>query len=197
MPDSEINPLKSDPSVAHFQVLPFQSWASTLGVFSLLLWLRYLYYTSNLWLALAFPSTGETCKPNPCWKVHWAKQVAFLKHCFSRTFTSTAFWWYPRGKGALPNLMWRQHSAMCLYTHLNVLCRLSSPLWSSISPKFIFSSIAYMEEWMLVTSYWILDLLHYLDDMITVGPPTSLQCVNNLNTVVVTKVNIWWLPLEL
>ena len=43
---------------------------------------------------------------------------------------------------------------------------------------------------MLVTSYWILDLQHYLDDIITVGPPMLLQCVNNLNTVVVTKVNI-------
>ena len=31
-------------------------------------------------------------------------------------------------------------------------------------------------------SYQIPDLLHYLDDFITVGPPESSQCAHNLST---------------
>jgi len=38
------------------------------------------------------------------------------------------------------------------------------------SAPFIFNSIADMVEWVLVTSYQIPDLLHYLDDFITAGP---------------------------
>ena len=50
------------------------------------------------------------------------------------------------------------------------------------SAPFIFNSIADMVEWILVNSYQIPDLLHYLDDFITGGPPQSLQCVHNLAT---------------
>ena len=50
------------------------------------------------------------------------------------------------------------------------------------SAPFIFNSIADMVEWILVNSYQIPHLLHYLDDFITAGPPRSLQCAQNLAT---------------
>ena len=62
-----------------------------------------------------------------------------------------------------------------------ILRGLGSPFWSSIS-SFIFNSIADLVEWILVSSYQIPDLLHYLDDFITAGPPQSLQCAHNLAT---------------
>ena len=37
-------------------------------------------------------------------------------------------------------------------------------------------------EWILVTSYQIPDLLHYLDNYITTGPAQSPQCTLNLAT---------------
>ena len=42
------------------------------------------------------------------------------------------------------------------------------------SAPFIFNSIADMVEWILVTSYQIPDLLHYLDDFITAEPGSVL-----------------------
>ena len=50
------------------------------------------------------------------------------------------------------------------------------------SAPFFFSAIADTVEWILVHSYQIPDLLHYLDDFITVGPPESSQCAHNLST---------------
>ena len=50
------------------------------------------------------------------------------------------------------------------------------------SAPFIFNSITDMVEWILVNSYQIPDLLHYLDDFITADPPQSLQCAHNLAT---------------
>ena len=50
------------------------------------------------------------------------------------------------------------------------------------SAPFIFNSIADMVERILVNSYQIPHLLHYLDDFITAGPPRSLQCAQNLAT---------------
>jgi len=50
------------------------------------------------------------------------------------------------------------------------------------SAPFIFKAIADMVEWILVTSYQIPDLLHYLDNFITAGPTQSLQCAQNLAT---------------
>ena len=50
------------------------------------------------------------------------------------------------------------------------------------SAPFIFNSTADMVEWILVTSYQIPDLLHYLDDFITAGPAQSPQCAQNLAT---------------
>lgn len=50
------------------------------------------------------------------------------------------------------------------------------------SAPFIFNSVADMVEWILVTSYQIPDLLHYLDDFIVAGPPKSPHCAHNLST---------------
>ena len=50
------------------------------------------------------------------------------------------------------------------------------------SAPFIFNAIADLVEWILVHSYQIPDLLHYLDDFITMGSPESPQCAHNLRT---------------
>lgn len=50
------------------------------------------------------------------------------------------------------------------------------------SAPFIFDSIATMVEWILTNNYDISDILHYLDDFITAGPPGSTTCSNNLAT---------------
>ena len=39
-----------------------------------------------------------------------------------------------------------------------------------------------MVKWILVHSFEVSDLLHYLDDFITAGPPASTQCARNLST---------------
>lgn len=48
------------------------------------------------------------------------------------------------------------------------------------SAPYIFNAIAAMVEWIIVNSYNVADLLHYLDDFITAGPANSDQCINNL-----------------
>ena len=50
------------------------------------------------------------------------------------------------------------------------------------SAPFNFNAIADLVEWILLHSYQIPDLLHYLDDFITMGPPESSQCAHNLRT---------------
>ena len=52
------------------------------------------------------------------------------------------------------------------------------------SAPFIFNSIADMVEWILLHKHCLSDLLHYLDDFITAGPPQSSQCAYNLNMAV-------------
>ena len=47
------------------------------------------------------------------------------------------------------------------------------------SAPFIFNSVAEMVEWILRHNYSIPNLLHYLDDYITAGPPESLDCARN------------------
>ena len=44
--------------------------------------------------------------------------------------------------------------------------------------------IADMVEGILVHSYQIPDLLHYLDDFMTMGPPESSQCAHNISTII-------------
>ena len=48
------------------------------------------------------------------------------------------------------------------------------------SAPFIFNSIADLVEWILRNIYMIRDLLHYLDDYITAGPPCRPDCARNL-----------------
>ena len=50
------------------------------------------------------------------------------------------------------------------------------------SAPYIFNSMADMVEWILLNPHHVLDLLHYLDDFITAGPPNSDQCAQNLAT---------------
>lgn len=48
------------------------------------------------------------------------------------------------------------------------------------SAPYIFNSVADLVEWILLNNYHLPDLLHYLDDFITAGPPNSHQCENNI-----------------
>ena len=50
------------------------------------------------------------------------------------------------------------------------------------SAPYIFNTVAEAVEWILVNSYKVPDLLHYLDDFVTAGPPDSPQCAQNLST---------------
>ena len=52
------------------------------------------------------------------------------------------------------------------------------------SAPFIFTAIADMVEWILVHNYGVEFLRHYLDDFLTLGPPSSSVCQNNLTTCV-------------
>ena len=52
------------------------------------------------------------------------------------------------------------------------------------SAPFIFTAIADLVEWILVHNYHVTFLRHYLDDFLTLGPPSSLVCHNNLQTCV-------------
>lgn len=47
------------------------------------------------------------------------------------------------------------------------------------SPPFIFNGIPDTVEWILIHSYKIPYLLHYIDDFMTVGPLESSQCAHN------------------
>ena len=50
------------------------------------------------------------------------------------------------------------------------------------SAPYIFSAVADMVEWILLNSHGVSDLMHYLDDFITAGPPGAQQCAFNLRT---------------
>ena len=50
------------------------------------------------------------------------------------------------------------------------------------SAPYIFNSVADMVEWSLLNTHNVSDLLHYLDDFITAGPPDTNQCAANLAT---------------
>ena len=52
------------------------------------------------------------------------------------------------------------------------------------SAPFIFTAIADLVEWILVHNYDVTFLSHYLDDFLTLGPPASPVCHNNLQTCV-------------
>jgi len=63
------------------------------------------------------------------------------------------------------------------------------------SAPYIFNSIADLVEWILMRNHQIPDLLHYLDDFITAGPPDSPQCARNL-TVTLAICDRLGLPLH-
>ena len=50
------------------------------------------------------------------------------------------------------------------------------------SAPYIFNTVAEAVGWILVNSYKVPDLLHYLDDFVTAGSPDSPQCAQNLST---------------
>jgi len=50
------------------------------------------------------------------------------------------------------------------------------------SAPYIFNSMADMVGWILLNTHNLSDLLHYLDDFITAGPPDANQCAENLAT---------------
>ena len=52
------------------------------------------------------------------------------------------------------------------------------------SAPFIFTAIADLVEWILVLNYDVTFLRHSLDDFLTLGPPSSPVCHNNLQTCV-------------
>ena len=49
------------------------------------------------------------------------------------------------------------------------------------SAPYIYNTVAEAVEWILVNSYKVPDLLHYLDDFVTAGPPDSPQCAQNFS----------------
>ena len=50
------------------------------------------------------------------------------------------------------------------------------------SAPFIFDSVASAVEWILSHNYRVSPLFHYLDDFLTLGPPSSPVCQSNVNT---------------
>ena len=51
------------------------------------------------------------------------------------------------------------------------------------SAPFLFNRLAEAFEWILRHNYGITDILHYLDDFFTVGPPASTVCLRKLQTI--------------
>ena len=52
------------------------------------------------------------------------------------------------------------------------------------SAPFIFSAVADMVEWMLVNNHGVDFLRHYLDNFLTLGPPASSVCADNLRSCI-------------
>lgn len=52
------------------------------------------------------------------------------------------------------------------------------------SSPYLFNCLADAFEWILKNNYHTHDLMHYLDDYFTVGPPQSDICATNIQTVV-------------
>ena len=52
------------------------------------------------------------------------------------------------------------------------------------SSPYLFNCLADAFEWILKNNYTITDLMHYLDDYFTVGPPNSKICADNVNTMI-------------
>ena len=52
------------------------------------------------------------------------------------------------------------------------------------SSPYLFNRLADAFEWILKNNYTITDLMHYLDDYFTVGPPNSKTCADNVNIMI-------------
>ena len=52
------------------------------------------------------------------------------------------------------------------------------------SVPYIFTAIADMVQWMLTSHHGVYFLCHYLDDFLTLGPPASPVCYNNLQACI-------------
>ena len=63
----------------------------------------------------------------------------------------------------------------------NIILTLVLP-FGLLSAPYIFNAVAEAVEWILVNSYKVPNLLHYLDDYISVSSPDSPQCAQNLST---------------
>ena len=50
------------------------------------------------------------------------------------------------------------------------------------SAPYIFNCVADLVEWIILNKYSVADLMHYLDDFLTAGPPASEHCARNLQT---------------
>ena len=51
------------------------------------------------------------------------------------------------------------------------------------SAPYIFNSLADLFEWILMNNYLVPELLHYLDDYLTLGPPASPVCARSLHAI--------------
>ena len=69
----------------------------------------------------------------------------------------------------------------------NVDLRLPFGLRSS---PYLFNRLADAFQWILTHNYNIQDLMHYLDDYFTVGPPNASLCANNVRTIVHVASNV-------
>ena len=58
------------------------------------------------------------------------------------------------------------------------------------SSPYLFNRLADAFQWILTHNYNIQDLMHYLDDYFTVGPPNSSLCANNVRTIVHVAPNV-------
>ena len=64
------------------------------------------------------------------------------------------------------------------------------------SAPYIFNCVADVVEWIILNKYRVTDLMHYLDDFLTAGPPASAQYARNLQTSLAVCCSLG-LPLNL
>ena len=58
------------------------------------------------------------------------------------------------------------------------------------SAPYIFNSLADLFQWSLINNYFVPELLHYLDDYLTLGPPASPVCGLSLRAIQQAAVDI-------
>ena len=51
------------------------------------------------------------------------------------------------------------------------------------SSPFLFNQLAEALEWILVNNYRVANIIHYLDDFFTAGPPDSPECLHNMTAM--------------